>query len=423
MEFFINLKQNNYELIEKNSEIKYINDEINLINNLQNKINVNNNKDIQYINKLLYNIEYKNKDYIYELLNIDFKIFNNIKDIEKGKKYDNVICDNNDIILLYDILNKKSNVLYINIRYNIDNYYILQNMFENIIIYNAKYIYCNNFNPIITKKEIISIINKQKKIKENNIINEYIEYNLKYINKILNLLLENKQDECVNLVANQIISSFKFYNIKKYNKFRIEYNFTLIKNFKSVYINEKIIKINSNINNNEGIFLKEIIKKYKFKKCLEIGMACGTSAFYMLSNKKIKLISIDPYQDTQWKNIGKNLLKYYEMDIRHKLYLEKSYNCLPYLLKKYGNEKFNLIFIDGWHTFDYTLLDFFYSNLLLKKNGIIIIDDALHEGVKKCVNYINTNYNYYKKIDSPKSFAVFQKIDNDTRDWNFHKNF
>jgi predicted O-methyltransferase YrrM len=143
----------------------------------------------------------------------------------------------------------------------------------------------------------------------------------------------------------------------------------------------------------------------------------------MLSNKKIKLISIDPYQNTQWKNIGINLLKYYEMDSRHKLYLEKSYNCLPYLLKKYGYEKFNIIFIDGWHTFDYTLLDFFYSNLLLKKNGIIIIDDALHEGVKKCINYINTNYNYYKKRDSPKSFAVFQKIDNDTRDWNFHKNF
>jgi seryl-tRNA synthetase len=80
MEFFINLEQDNYKLIENDSKIKYINDKINnlqnKINNLQNKININNNKDIQYINKFLYNIEYKNKYYIYELLNIDFKIFN-----------------------------------------------------------------------------------------------------------------------------------------------------------------------------------------------------------------------------------------------------------------------------------------------------------------------------------------------------------
>ena len=41
---------------------------------------------------------------------------------------------------------------------------------------------------------------------------------------------------------------------------------------------------------------------------------------------------------------------------------EKSYECLPRLV----NEKqiVDLIFIDGMHTFDYTLVDFFYGDLI-----------------------------------------------------------
>ena len=57
---------------------------------------------------------------------------------------------------------------------------------------------------------------------------------------------------------------------------------------------------------------------------------------------------------------------------------------------KKDSDKFDLIFIDGWHTFYYTLVDFFYSNLLLKIGGMIIIDDALHAGVAKCVfSFVN----------------------------------
>jgi predicted O-methyltransferase YrrM len=101
----------------------------------------------------------------------------------------------------------------------------------------------------------------------------------------------------------------------------------------------------------------------------------------------------------------------------------KSYIALPKLLEKNQN-KFDFIFIDGFHTFDYTLLDFFYSNLLLKINGYILIDDALHHGVNKCIEYIKNNYlDSYKKIDSPVTFALFKKINEDKREWNFHKNF
>ena len=56
-------------------------------------------------------------------------------------------------------------------------------------------------------------------------------------------------------------------------------------------------------------------------------------------------------------------------------------------------------------------------------NGIIIIDDALHKGVSKCVSYLSSNYKFYKKLNSPVTVACYQKLKDDNRDWNFHQNF
>ena len=150
-------------------------------------------------------------------------------------------------------------------------------------------------------------------------------------------------------------------------------------------------------------------------------MAFGISSLYILQNKNTNLLSIDPFQSTQWNNSGIEIIKNFKFENRHKLIEEKSYIALPELLKK--EEKYDFIFIDGFHTFDYTLIDFFYSDKLLKINGIIIIDDILHNGVKKCINYINTNYEFYKIIHSPITIGCYQKIKEDERKWNFHKDF
>ncbi len=101
---------------------------------------------------------------------------------------------------------------------------------------------------------------------------------------------------------------------------------------------------------------------------------------------------------------------------------KKSYEALPELLK--DNEgAFDLIFIDGMHLFDYTLVDFFYSFLLTKKEGYIVIDDARHPGVKDCIRYIDTNYSKFvqKLSEAGETMTIYKKIAEDTREWNFHK--
>jgi predicted O-methyltransferase YrrM len=88
--------------------------------------------------------------------------------------------------------------------------------------------------------------------------------------------------------------------------------------------------------------------------------------------------------------------------------------------------KFDMVFIDGWHTFDYTLLDFFYADLLLKKNGVIMIDDIKHKGPAKTLKYILSNYPHYRlvwKTPCSNTLATLVKTHDDQRPWDFHKEF
>jgi predicted O-methyltransferase YrrM len=198
--------------------------------------------------------------------------------------------------------------------------------------------------------------------------------------------------------------------------------------------NGQALKLHSNINMNEGNYLFNLVVENKMIRLLEVGFAYGVSAIFMtkgLENNKLKndkekyqLVSIDPFQSTQWHNLGlSNLKKIGTLEL-HKLYEQKSLNALPFLLKE-KKKQYDLIFIDGWHTFDYALVDLFYATFLIRQNGYLILDDALHPGVNKLIKYIDTNYSgFLKKItNGPKTFGVYVKEGDDKRQWNYHVDF
>ena len=198
--------------------------------------------------------------------------------------------------------------------------------------------------------------------------------------------------------------------------------------------NGQTLKLHSNINMNEGNYLFNLVVENKMVRLLEVGFAYGVSAMFMtkgLENNKLKnnkekyqLVSIDPFQSTQWHNLGLNNLKRIGTLELHKLYEQKSLNALPFLLKE-KKKQYDLIFIDGWHTFDYALVDLFYATFLIRQNGYLILDDALHPGVNKLIKYIDTNYTgFLKKItNGPKTFGVYVKSGDDKRQWNYHVDF
>ena len=182
--------------------------------------------------------------------------------------------------------------------------------------------------------------------------------------------------------------------------------------------------------------------KHKLNSVLEVGLAYGISGLFIgLALKNLhtdtEYIAFDPNQKTQWKSIGLENVKrvgYNQLQLIQK----PSYIGLPELLnKKLKDDKWNqnkgyeqkykkykLAFIDGWHTFDYTLLDFFYCDLLLEIGGYMIIDDATFEALIELKKYIDTNYSHYKVIKTNlTNFLVYKKIKNDSRSWDFHIEF
>ena len=470
---FFEIKHNNNSLIQfKKSDIKFNFDIIKKYDHYTHLYKRRNIKDTYWKNKIesVIYLEINNKNYLFTIFDI------NINDPKSGyiradyidnkfifnienKKYNTLIqnmvseqmykymkdmkyCERENFLYKYtlqyiayffDLLETGGNVCihFFNYCENVsfEVLYLLSCLFEKIVIYNGFAVYCDTFlnnNSTITKEDIVKCIdNKDFTITNKINFDMFTSYINNQVTDLINdyKLLENKKyDEYINNKINIIYDTLTFMKISK--ETLIYFYKKILNNFKKVILDNKLISTNSSIKDIEGNFLSNIIKKNKYKKCLEIGMAFGVSSLYILSsNDDVELISIDPFQETQWYCSGVKLLKEFDLYNRHKLMLEKDYNALPKLLNKYDNNYFDFIFIDGWHTFDYTLLNFFYADLLLKNNGIIIIDDALHKGVSKCIKYINTNYKHYEKIESPITVAAYIKKGEDKREWNFHIDF
>ena len=230
-------------------------------------------------------------------------------------------------------------------------------------------------------------------------------------------------------------------------------------------INGQKIKLGSNIDAEESSFIYDFIRSDKsIKKVLEIGCANGVSSLTISSALKDRedsfLTIIDPHQEKIWKNAGKRILKESAFE-NFRLIYDFSQNILP----KEEENKYDLIFVDGWHTFDQVMLDIFYSIRLVKLNGYIIIDDADSNSVGKAISYYKKypNIKYldifkrdYKKVSLKRKFAniiksilneffaqmvlpkfifdkffyqlnptlvIFQITGNDERKWNYHKIF
>jgi predicted O-methyltransferase YrrM len=152
----------------------------------------------------------------------------------------------------------------------------------------------------------------------------------------------------------------------------------------------QLLELNSAIDPNEGNAILEILKSNpSFLKTIEIGCAFGLSSLFICEGTHGRVGSehtiIDPYQITAWKSVGIKNLKDSGVE-NFKLIEKPSEIALPQLLA--NKEIFDFALIDGWHTFDHTLVDFFYLEKLIRPRGIIAIDDIHLPGINKVVRYL-----------------------------------
>lgn len=169
-----------------------------------------------------------------------------------------------------------------------------------------------------------------------------------------------------------------------------------------VGLSGKAHKLTSEIDEQEGEFLSKLIHEdSSVQKTLEIGCAYGLSSLFICTalqgRDQASHLIIDPYQTTQWDGAGiKNLT---DAGIGFFAHIEeKSEIALPRLLAE-NEGGFDLIFIDGWHTFDHTLVDCFYATRLLRVGGYLVIDDVSFPSIRRVVAYFS-NYPCYREYDA-----------------------
>lgn len=164
--------------------------------------------------------------------------------------------------------------------------------------------------------------------------------------------------------------------------------------------NGKAQPLHSAIDPEEGEFLFSLIHEDpSISKTLEVGCAFGLSSLFICSatanRPDCSHVIVDPCQNTQWNGVGIHNLA--TAGLNHfKLLETKSEIALPKLLES-GEGQFDFIFIDGWHTFDHTLLDCFYATRLLRIGGILAVDDADWSSVGRVLDFVS-NYPCYQKI-------------------------
>jgi len=147
--------------------------------------------------------------------------------------------------------------------------------------------------------------------------------------------------------------------------------------------------------------LYSTILRQKPKTVVEVGMAYGTSTLSILTALKEtggtgRLISLDPVQSTDFRGIGIYAVKRSGLDHLHQLIEEPDYLALPALLR--ASTPVDFVYIDGWHTFDYALLDWFYADRLIQPGGIVAFNDCNYKAVHKVIKFL-LSHRHYEEMD------------------------
>ena len=160
----------------------------------------------------------------------------------------------------------------------------------------------------------------------------------------------------------------------------------------------RTIRLRANIPREEGEFLRRIVREVRPTVSVEVGLAYGVSAMFICDalekNPATRHIVIDPYQQTATWGFGAGLANLERAG--HKDVVEfhaaDSQVVLPQLAAE--DVVVDFAFIDGGHTFDHCLIDFFYIDRMLRVGGIIAFDDSNWPAINKVIRFILSNRNY-----------------------------
>lgn len=160
----------------------------------------------------------------------------------------------------------------------------------------------------------------------------------------------------------------------------------------------------------EYAMLRGLLDETRPHRTLEIGVANGESTAIICRHVQLsrgrKHVAVDPFESSPegWANAGIEHLWHEGLEQYLELIEDFDYLALPRLVS--DNRSFDFVLIDGWHSFDYTLIDLFYADLLLDPGGVVVVHDSGRQSVYKGLRFLET-HKPYDRLSPP--LAVYPK--------------
>jgi predicted O-methyltransferase YrrM len=157
------------------------------------------------------------------------------------------------------------------------------------------------------------------------------------------------------------------------------------------------ISVHSEIDLANAESLYETVLRVRPAVVIEIGVAFGVSSLSILTalreiDQGGKLLSVDPMQTSVWKGCGLASIARAGLTNWHEMHEDFDYKVLPRLLE--SGKKMDFAYIDGWHTFDYAFLDWWYIDKMLRPGGIAAFNDCAWPAVDKAIRFVTTHRKY-----------------------------
>ena len=156
------------------------------------------------------------------------------------------------------------------------------------------------------------------------------------------------------------------------------------------------LPLKDSINAEIGHLLQKLIAEKRPSVTMEIGLAYGLSTL-CICEALVKAggrrhIAIDAFQSTMWNNIGLHHVRAAGFGDLLELREELSQDALPRMVAE--GLKVDFAYIDGTHTFDQKIVDFFYVDRILNVGGVIAFDDCDWPSIHQVCRFIATNRPY-----------------------------
>jgi predicted O-methyltransferase YrrM len=141
--------------------------------------------------------------------------------------------------------------------------------------------------------------------------------------------------------------------------------------------------------------LRDLLVAEGVERVVEVGLAYGRSALAIgealvsVAARRPLHVVIDPFQATEWSNVGWELLRAAGLDTIARLLLQPSSLALPQLVAE--GLVADAAFVDGSHRFHEVFVDLSFLRKLVRAGGLVVVDDCWWPSVATAVRYFELN--------------------------------